>query len=234
MALYQILVWKYEVTYLFQSSGSGSSNNNTNTTTTSPYVHPLFEYFDILLLKKGQGNANTTIDASSITASPTASPTAAGTGVMHRLVEIVKPHVTTTNVVSCAIILYKLMDWWSRSRVGTGSSSSGNNNNSSDRTQSPVNPNTNPNPNTSSSDIPVPPCPEYSIKPDDSIPISNPNPNPNPHCPICKLDYTLRKPTATSGGIVYCYQCIVKAIRIQPLCPLTKVSCLESDLIQLK
>lgn len=220
--LYQLLVWKYEVQYLFQFNKGSSIGGG--------YSHPLFEYFDILLIKKDADHADIKDNNHVATAFTATNASGVSLGVLHRMIESVKPHITTTNVVSCAIIVYKVMDWWSRNRAG---SLYGVNNVSYGNVQSTMSGNIDV---SESNLMSAPPCPEYNPNPKSDLDAdsSNCNSELGHRCPLCKQDYTNRRPTSTPGGFVYCYQCIVGAIRLDPICPRTKQRCLEVDLIQLK
>lgn len=70
------------------------------------------------------------------------------------------------------------------------------------------------------------PCPE-SVQPRTGsiLPPCEPS-----HCPICRKP--VHDPCVSSGGYVFCYECLKLAIQRRPLCPVTLRPCHIKDVIR--
>lgn len=53
----------------------------------------------------------------------------------------------------------------------------------------------------------------------------------NNTCPLCRKKRN--NPCASSSGFVFCYICLLEAVRESPFCPVTGISCVESDILRL-
>ena len=64
------------------------------------------------------------------------------------------------------------------------------------------------------------------------LPASRANPAMSDHnlCPLCQRQR--RNPCASTGGFVFCYLCILNAVRSNPRCPVSGLPCGEKDLIR--
>lgn len=82
--------------------------------------------------------------------------------------------------------------------------------------------------------IPPPPAPANPNFPDDSTSTWNPikidNLTPKV-CPICQEPRT--NPTASNGGYVFCYKCILDFVKKEGVCPVTGRECGVTDLVRL-
>lgn len=56
-------------------------------------------------------------------------------------------------------------------------------------------------------------------------------PPPNKTCAICREKQI--NPCASSSGYVFCYLCLVRFVRDSPTCPISGISCTESDILRL-
>ena len=50
-------------------------------------------------------------------------------------------------------------------------------------------------------------------------------------CPVCLQQRRL--PAVSPAGFVYCYQCILQAVRIDGMCPVSRMPCAETDIMRL-
>ena len=50
-------------------------------------------------------------------------------------------------------------------------------------------------------------------------------------CPICRK--IIRLPSTSTGGYVFCYHCLLAALRQEPVCPISGKKCKENDVIRM-
>ena len=50
-------------------------------------------------------------------------------------------------------------------------------------------------------------------------------------CPICRK--LIRLPSVSTGGYVFCYHCLLAALRQKTVCPISGIQCEENDVIRM-